>query len=706
LPIITPQSDSKGVLTTGGSESAPSKALSQEESVCSAEDTSYKDPADMLTDQLAFDVAASDPSFITAGLTNNWKAFRFFRSGLNHWNSYEPQQNPKELGEAIKCYREAIREDRKFVLANYRLGLALQRDGKPESAIRAFQESVTSNPDFIPAMSLQAVTLYNLRTYYPYSPAISPSKATVTTRRDEATKIWSTIAELPDNAISLSERRSAYYGLCLAELDIRAESADPPDQKRLYLPYFYCSRAEALFFRLPIPGTRDIQEKNLEAAVLNVLGVALEYHRQRVRSVDVRKFPNSWNCSANAIDPDLLKPNGSIVWFKLWGSPLSKAALNYYRESLAVVPSDPVVHCNEANAAAYVYEDMRPMQYFARDPSAHTALGSALVENANRAAHANDGELRPPADPGLPTGYYNRALFEFEAAIQLSPASFDALNGYSYGAWQWALDGLEGRASSKPHKEILSKAESYARAAVNIAHAQGLHNDEMNAQDTLGEILIAQGRLNEAVNKLDFVEGNNVRWDGQNETRWDYAQAMICSGNKSKDQAQKRRLLAKAFQELALVRVSEENQEFRPFTESHEAFDPLTRTLMCFPAPEEEGKAESYQFTTHRAIYSAGPGCAWASVVAKVLSSTPLERQYIFHVWGDGINERVPVEQGKELSIQLKAPLKARHGYYYAQLEDSQKQAASGVQSFDTFEESKASGCSKNWITIVFQPHL
>jgi tetratricopeptide (TPR) repeat protein len=670
---------------------------------CGFADNGHHDITNDLIDKLAFDVASSEPSFISTGLTKNWDAFRYFRAGLTHWNSYQIQQSSKrfdELREAVVCFREALHQDTNFALAYYRLGVAMQQDGQPNTAIEAFRESVDANPKFVPGASAAAQTLYDFNTYYPSQPAALDVIPPVASRREAAIRIWATLLGLRGTDVSLSERRSLYYGVCLYQLNKIQERTDE-NTKLLYLPYFFCAEADALFSRLPAFATQDVAEKSLQAAVLDTLGVVLESHRGEWKGVSPGRFPKSWSCAADSIDPNDLAPNGNVTQLGMFGSRTSVAALKYYRESLQLVPNDEVVKCNEASSLAFVNGDMTAMKYLSGDAVAHATLAFSWVASARAAARAVALPSSGPKE--TPSGYYGRALEEFQKAIELDPQLIDALDNYAYTYWLWKVDWLKARTSAPPPPELALNAEAYVRAGIRLARTRQLVEDEVNLRDTLGELLLAQGRTQEAIQELEPATNTNYNWNGLNESRWDLAFAEICAAGAVRSAIDKEEFRRKAMSHLSAIEAAEQNRELQPYSSDRDALDPLLWGQRCASAPDKRDQtvAKYFQFTLRNRSYMEGPGCAWSGVVAK-LSEKPQENNYFLHVWGGGVDQRIPVND-ESRSVQLEAPPHSRSAYFFAQLEDAEHKAVSPIDPVDTIQDSK-NNCAHSWLTLVYGP--
>src|ERR1700739_502195 len=172
------------------------------------------DQLDDLIDEAAFRIASGDPAFIALGLTENWKAYRYFRTGLQYWNCYQAHQRWSDLQWAIAEYQKAVAEDQKFAPALYRLGLAFQGAGEPDIAIQAFRNALSANPAMIQARIAEAQAL----SAYPYNdsnlPAIVPPPQPMD-HSGEARQLWADIIPQSSGEGNRLNLLPAYFALCL-----------------------------------------------------------------------------------------------------------------------------------------------------------------------------------------------------------------------------------------------------------------------------------------------------------------------------------------------------------------------------------------------------------------------------------------------------------------------------------------------------------
>lgn len=653
-----------------------------------------------LAKSLAFDIAKSDPSFVNAGLTKNKEALEAFRVGIKHWNSYDSNHDAQnELLQAVACFREAVRQDRQFSLAQYRLGLAMLQRSQPEAALDAFRTSVEANSRFISAWGMLAATLYDFNDYYGSRPAGLPPLEPDLTRRDEAFRIWAFIAARPWEGTSIAERLSANLGLCRYQLDQANQMLDQsqkPD-RRVYAAYFFCGRVAQLFYRLSRPGQQDAQERNVFAAALNNLGVTLEFF-QRFE----RKYPrhSDWSCMADAVDASLLTREGEFSNLIVAGSKYSRAAAGYYKKSLAVNPEDPAVQCNRANSEHFLnIAETNPMKELRGIAKTRSLLASALAAKAKTAAWQSAGD---PHRSELVSGFYQLSLSQDEIALSLNPASLDALNGYAYTYWEWALSALEGRTLFPPDQRMGLRAEELARDYIQVAHNENLRQDEVFAENILGEVLLAQGRNLEAIPHLETAvrETEKYSWDGLSESRWDLAQAQLCASRTATDGKQRELFVEQAMEQYQKIRSAESETLARPFSRADGMLDIAHRASICPNSRNSFQGNEQFQFVTDKPIYQSGLGCTWLAVGAEIRERAGTEVPYYLHVWGGGLNERVPALPLRAIQVEASTP--AIKHIYFAQLENISGQQLSATISFAVPNVSK-SHCSKNRLKLVFR---
>jgi tetratricopeptide (TPR) repeat protein len=688
-PKADQEADPRGA-TAGNAGAVPTEKVCDE-----AEPEDHLEPIDGLIEKVAFDVARTDRSFIAAGMTDSWLAFQYLRRGLRHWDRHEREQGSAELDRAVGCFGAAVREDRRFVLAYYRLGVALREEGMPEAAIQVFRESRAVNPEFVPAALKEADTLDDISGYYPGHPA-APMPLPPGDRPLEAKRILLGLTVQPERRLSLSERQTAYYGLCISELEVAERGTDSAG----LLPYYYCSRAMALSHRLSAAERLRLGEKQMDARILNTLGVALEIHRKEQRRdllAGGREVP--WMCRAKAFGDEGPRENGSVLKVEAWGNARSRAALDYYRRSLDLMPDDEVVRCNAAITRAFLYGDMEPMKRLMREAGPHISMGDEMQGLAHQAAVDSTTETDSEQQDlkRRATGYYRRARDEYGSAIAVDRTSVDALIDYALNVWQWEVDWLADRTSAPPDLTLALQGEAYAREALRLGRLRQAPRMEMLAREALGEVLLAQARTEEAVEQLS--EAVTRQWSGLNETRWDLAIAELCTGGASRG-PDSRAHFETAMDLLGKIRRSEEELEERPFSVDPPTLDALDLQARC-PSGWGTASEKEFPYTMREASYERGPACKWSGVVASVNDDGPLN-EYSLHVWGGGVDERITVGREPTTSVQLDAREKSTSAYYFAQLEGKDGHPVSLVRPFGTHGTSEKDACDHNLARLIF----
>jgi tetratricopeptide (TPR) repeat protein len=692
------------------------------------------DPLDEMIDEVAFRIASSDPSFIAMGLTRNWKAYGYFHNAVRRWNCYQAYKHWSDLEKSIILFRQAVMEDSTFAPADYRLGIAMQAAGEPDGAIHAFTESFAANPELIQARTAEAQTLSLYETVAYGEPAIADIHAEDDWMHEEvsreahsreARRIWAAVVALKPTPANQLNILTAYYGLC----SDRFESEDPnySYRNKYYLTYFYCSRARALYYRLPPQGRSDVEQKKAVASILLSLGDALSYHDSRSKAVPVVQ-PKSgsngasnttsgslWLCSADAFDFDDIYKNGYITTYQIPGSALMGHALRYYRESLAMVPDDDYALCAEATAAAYLAktpdEEARAMQKLANSPAAHTYLASVLEYRARRFTRGRvvlpvgwDPKNHPFPYQRLASFYYLTALRELDYAIYLSPSDPDALNDYASTVWQWSLDGRSGK-TDIPMEFYRSRAEGYAREAIRQNQLRNDYIDEVVARDTLGDALMTLGRNEEALWELDGVRSKKFNFYGYDELQWDFAQASICSATTAGSPEDAEEDIEAAEDSFTEIKTHELNREVRPFTMTPGALDPVVAKQRCFPSPDyPSATPDSLSFSG--VTYQSQPGCkSFVMVEASIEGTPPANPGPALQIWGGGADalnfDRMYGPAA--LTAQLIPPLHG-HRLYFAQIVDPTNSKHSPVVGFDVPDDKDDAACPHGVIVLHFKP--
>jgi tetratricopeptide (TPR) repeat protein len=350
------------------------------------------------------------------------------------------------------------------------------------------------------------------------------------------------------------------------------------------------------------------------------------------------------------------------------------------------------------------------MRYLERDPMARSQMGDSFREKAHAAANEPvPGRQRAKQ---IMTGYYNRALAEYEAAIQLDPEFIQAFNAYGYTFWEWKLDWLRGHAALPPDPQIASRAEDYVREGMRLARSlrppenQELTDIELTVADTMGEVLLAEGRIDEALEYLKPIVDKKPIWSGLNETRWDLAQTEICAGKIARDATQRRRAQSQALVLFADIQNDEKFRELRPLVDLSDSMELVSLELNC-PDGLTEDPAPNYSFAVSARRYESAPSCAWSTVLAQVYNGKKSLDGYFLHVWGGGLNKKVNINSRQPELMLIETPSTTRHGYYFAQLEDSAHNHISSRVPFDTYGGSpKNTECRQNQLTLIFNKSI
>src|SRR4029077_1854805 len=120
-------------------------------------------------------------------------------------------------------------------------------------------------------------------------------------------------------------------------------------------------------------------------------------------------------------------------------------------------------------------------------------------------------------------------LQEYDSAVEMSPSNLEALNMYAYTFWSWRRRVPAKKPPAGPEPEIALKAERYARQAVRMARDNVTKADETAYLSTLGEVLLGQGRVEEARDVLAQTIAKLPQRAAFDEIRWDLAQADLCA---------------------------------------------------------------------------------------------------------------------------------------------------------------------------------
>ncbi|MGC2403832.1 MAG: hypothetical protein WA510_28825 [Acidobacteriaceae bacterium] len=650
-----------------------------------------------LADSMAFQIAIRDPSFDALGLGKKWDGFKKFELGQASWEAYQAQKDVDKLTYAIKGFREATEIDPDFALAHYRLGLALQEDGDPAGAVTALRASVHANPNFVPGYVALASTLQDFDTFRQATPAVlsNPhlSAEQSWAQRVEARELWQKVATFPSSRLTLSDEASAYYGLCLDNLSLSQkymnESQIEKSNDVIRLAYFHCRRAEEVIAQFPV-SLRDMPlNRQNEASAINAMGLSLTMQLGSFGTTD-------WICSADSADIGALDAQGRLNE-SIQVGPLLRAASRYFTLAQTLQPDDQIIACNAA-LASYGLGDEGPMQRLELSPDAHLSLGDSFDRLAK--------------DKEVPT-YYLLAMREYRRATELDPDRIWALNDFAYTFWQFRLAAPYESMPDWLGVAVGRRAEEYARRASFLA-PQRLVGWENNAvQLTLGEVLLGQGRTEEAVRELEKLHPpENSMFE---EARWDLAQARLC------DSSQKRALgkgdpveEQEAAEALEKIRQSALSRGDETWIDRLSVLDAHEPQPACQADPEGllPDLRVRYVLRGGKPIYSAATPCAWEGVYATVaVASGTAPSQFRLHVWGAGTNSTISLANTPLESVSLIGERRTTQRVFFAQLlgvqpQDQQPGVGTNVSDvipIPTYAVA-GNGCRQNSILLNFVP--
>jgi len=691
---------------------------------------------DRVADELAYNIIASDSRLRRAGMTASPAALRSFDVGLMSWKIFEQQYDLVALTDSIYHFRKAIEADPQFALAHYRLGFAFRADGQPYFAATSFRKSIEASPNFVAGYLALADTLYNLQSFIYATPAaVSEVPAEHQAARDEAMRAWLHVIQGLRPESTVADLAAAYSGLCATaggspnladdfvvsntggvtvgqlrynrwtdqQISQFEQTYDPATGRAHllrshYTVYLYCKQAAQLYNRLPPRLKADPQVRLGQAIALNNLGN--DFHR--IQSEQQGNTEESfWRCDTTS---DNITSDGKIVPSPFPRHPYVFFALQYQQQALAFLPDDPTLRCNVA-LDSLALGDRQPMNNLNDIAEAHRELGRNLAESA-----------RTEPDPQQSAALHKQALHELDIAIGRQRYDMEALNYYAYDFWSWRLAQPSSQGATAPDFRMAQTAELYARRAADAASRSSSTTTTVQVQSTLGEVLLALGRPDEAIQVLEAArEKAGAEWDHPfyDEARWDLAEAYLCANSIDVQDhvgAQQDRdlMLSQARQLLETIRNNEAARDNRPFTKHPERLDPLRPQNVCrwYPrtvvvkAPELNGVR--FELATGKPIYETNPPCEWLGVIADAFSrrGEPLAG-YKLHVWGGGVDLLIETGEPRQ-DVVLPYQSKATHHYYFAQLEDQEGKAVSEVHRLKTFAAPQGGRCGKNLIYMKF----
>jgi len=118
---------------------------------------------------------------------------------------------------------------------------------------------------------------------------------------------------------------------------------------------------------------------------------------------------------------------------------------------------------------------------------------------------------------------------------------------------------------------------------------------------------------------------------GTNEVHWDAAQANLCAAVNETEPSARQKEYDEAFQQIKIIKTSEEGAETRQFTAFPEVLDPFRRRAACAMPPDKIALAAEL-YHPRQPMLIGGP-CGWFGVTGEVHGQEPEERLKL-HVWG------------------------------------------------------------------------
>jgi tetratricopeptide (TPR) repeat protein len=599
----------------------------------------YPEPIGRLADELAFHIIRSD-ELLAPALTKSWGAFEPFKKGLREWKEFETEKDYDAIGQAIRHFREAIQEDPGFAFAHYRLGLALQKDGQPGLAVKAFRASLKADPSLIPAYIALASTLYDFeRTSFlaeigsplDFLRRVSPEAE----RIEEARDLWLKVLRLPERGDSMVNLGAAYYGLCRqASRQGRKEAHRTPQQEEkrsdpgedtqaqdlkmtpkqwYHMAYYYCKRAEALYASLATAPQANLEAKKGEAYVLSTLGVILS-------NIQRRRDASPADMLADFQGRKEASPADQPVW-KCWIGKESKfpsrEGLEYFTRALDLLPDDYRLRCYAARTA-YELGDRRPLEQLEKDAQAHLHKANAHRRLAKVCAAIDREELSPPGRARLKTPSYRRyvqlckpkevkdknaqphpearvseiaeqyqsALHEYREVIDREPMNIEALTSYAYTVWEWLTYAGHDKQFHGRIEYYAEHALSHALKAVGLAESSTDNREQHLARSSLGKALLARGSCTGAIAELAQVVNAVPNHPAFHEMHWALAQAYLCAASYEHNlgfQAQAVQSEKRGWALMGNIFQQEGVREFQLFSSRPPVPDSALGKLICQP---------------------------------------------------------------------------------------------------------------------------
>jgi tetratricopeptide (TPR) repeat protein len=588
-----------------------------------------------LATELAFHIIKSD-DMLAPAMTKSWAAFRPFKMGLKKWKQFETKQDYAALTSAIVHFRDAIQQDPGFAFAHYRLGLALQKDGQPGVAVKAFRASLKADPSLLAAYIALASTLYDFeRTSYVGEVNLSqdflaklPPQAE---RIEKARDLWLTVLRLPGRGDSTANLGSAYYGLCrqaysqgrsearlkspqersyrsarnhgktytqARNLDAGGKGSGHPERSDIqdhertlerwyYMAYYYCKRAEALYADLVTAQHTDPEVKKGEAYVLHTLGGILANFQRPNKPP--RDDQPQWECWVR-------RPEGDLN---------SQEGLQYFMRALELLPDDYRLRCYAARTAyalghpwllerleadAMVHLNLaNSYRRFAGVCAAIARLSPAGYMRLEQTSYRRYVQLCTAEDGSFESAeHYRSALQEYDEAIRREPMNIDALIGYAYTVWELLVHAGHTKELRGWIRYYAEHALVRARKAVALSSSPPEGIMLALVRSRLGTAFLAQGSPEWAIQELEEAVLYVPNHPAYHEIRWALAQAYLCAASTGKSAGLRdedvRPLEKRAIELLGDIRRQEGTREFQLYSDRPGVLNAPWGALICKPS--------------------------------------------------------------------------------------------------------------------------
>lgn len=515
--------------------------------------------------ELAFRILLDSEGSRFTGMTRDWLAYRYYSAGLDAYTAYVARDrrflNFDNLNRAIDCFRKATTIDPIFARAYFRLGLALQTDLQPIAARGAFRQALNADPAFSPAKLALADHQANITVFQPTALPESRSAA-VEGDPQGAAHLWQSVIYDPD--VAWLDRASAFRGLALLELGLlRQDYADTSagwltHKAAALSAYYLIKRSLRLYERQPEEVRSDPEIAASYASAINDTGVIIEsvsWQRGTVPYVD-------WRCTDGSSNDEI------EIWH---AGPYFEDALPYYIEAAKRLPDDVVVQCNVASAALNVGD---------------STYMDSLRDISQYRQYAGDRIQISPEDEILDRLWtLHRKLSEYQEAINSDPSDVASMNKYAYTYYLYRRNHPDVGDNAFYLLDAGLRAEVYARDSVRIGIATQ-DPQTLVYKSTLGELLIALGRPEEAVEILLEIAGDVPDHPSTYEMKWDLAQAYSCVAEKQKDPGARTEYREKAQQILSWIREQDSQRAYPLYAESQDTTDAHVVPRICQIRPE------------------------------------------------------------------------------------------------------------------------